>query len=81
MARFPILLLAVSWGLAGCYSTHTENAALQMPLPHAQAPELLAYVAPDPDYPSIGGDILKGASPLEQAQARAAADRTVVRRR
>ena len=31
------------------------------------------FAEPNADYPSTGGDILKGASPAEQARARAAA--------
>ena len=75
--RRLILVLAAGAGLAGCYTEHTENAARAMPFPQAQPAALLGYVKPNPDYPSIGGDILKGTSPEEQAQTRAAADRSL----
>ena len=75
MARWRILALgAVAAALAGCVTrTHQENAALTMPWPKAPQPELLAYGRNNPDYPSVGGDILKGTSPADQAAARAAA--------
>lgn len=64
----------VATALAGCVSrTHVENAALTMPWPKSPSAELLAYAPPNDDYPSVGGDILKGASPADQASARAAA--------
>ncbi|MDQ2860647.1 MAG: hypothetical protein M3T55_07975 [Pseudomonadota bacterium] len=67
--------------LAGCVTrTHVENAALTMPWPKPPSAELLAYAPPNEDYPSIGGDILKGASPAEQAAARAAATRPLAER-
>lgn len=67
-----VTLLGVS--LAGCITrTHVENAALTMPWPKPPSAELLAYAPPDTDYPSVGGDILKGASPADQAAAGAAA--------
>ena len=72
-------VLAVA--LAGCVTrTHVENAALTMPWPKPPAAALLAYAPPNDDYPSIGGDILKGASPAEQAAARAAATRPLAER-
>ncbi len=54
-------------GLGGCVSYHQENAALRMPRPAVDSPELTAYASADPDYPSVGGDILKGTSPREAA--------------
>ena len=78
MARCRLLLvLATGACLAGCYTEHTENAAGRMPIPQAQPAALQSYVAPNADYPSVGGDVLKGASPDEQAAARAAADRSL----
>ncbi len=61
--------------LCGCI-THTrqENAALPQPWPRPP-PNLTAYGPPAPDYPSVGGDILKGSSPADLATARAAAFR------
>jgi hypothetical protein len=53
-------LLATSLG--GCVAYHQEVAALRMPRPTAEAPGLAGYAAADPDYPSVGGDILRGAA-------------------
>jgi len=53
--------------LSGCVAHHQEVAALRMPRPTAEAPGLAGYAAADPDYPSVGGDILKGASPTSEA--------------
>lgn len=72
-----ILVLAAGACLAGCYTEHTINAAGHMPIPLAQPAALQSYVTPNPDYPSVGGDVLKGTSPEEQAAARAAADRSL----
>ena len=66
---------AAAVALAGCVTrTRVENAALLMPWPKPPAAELLAYAPPGQDYPSVGGDILKGASPADRAAARAAAE-------
>ncbi len=63
---------AMSLAVAACVShTRPESAALPMPWP--KGPDLAAYARSDPDYPSIGGDILKGYSPEDLAAARAAA--------
>lgn len=60
--------------LSGCVAhRRPENAAVLMPWPRETAPSLMAFEPPDPDYPSVGGDILKGASPADQEAARAAA--------
>ena len=65
---------ALAAALCGCVTrTHIENAALTMPWPKPPARELLAYAPGNQDYPSVGGDILKGASPADQAAARATA--------
>jgi len=53
--------------LAGCAHYHQEVAALRMARPPAEPAELSAYTQPDPNYPSVGGDILKGASPKSAA--------------
>ena len=61
-----VIVLAVGLaavGLGGCVSYHQEVAALRMPRPTAHSAQLAAYAAPDTDYPSVGGDILKGTSP------------------
>ncbi len=72
--RRLILVLAGGALLTGCYTERTENAAGIMPIPQAQPAALASYVKANPDYPTIGGDILKGTSPQEQAAVRAAAD-------
>jgi hypothetical protein len=58
--------------LGGCVAYHQEVAALRMPRSTAQAPGLAGYAAADPDYPSVGGDILRGAA----ARSAAAYDAT-----
>ncbi len=66
--------LALALAASGCVTrTQVESAALAMPWPRPPAEILGAYAAPSPDYPTVGGDILKGASPADQAKARAAA--------
>lgn len=63
--------------LAGCVaSTHPENAALRMPWPPESPAPLLAFQPPTGDYPTVGGDILKGTSPADADAARAAAIQT-----
>ncbi|MGI8841138.1 MAG: hypothetical protein ACR2F8_10230 [Caulobacteraceae bacterium] len=70
---------AASLALAGCVTpTHVENAALTMPWPRAPGAELAAFAPPHDDYPSVGGDILKGASPADRAAARAAAEHPLI---
>ncbi|MBV9995231.1 MAG: hypothetical protein JO127_08455 [Caulobacteraceae bacterium] len=51
-------------GLCGCY--HLERPALRMERPGGPA-ALSAYAAAKQDYPSAGGDILKGTAPAESA--------------
>jgi hypothetical protein len=59
--------------LCACIShTRPESAALPQPWPQPP-PNLAAYGSPAPDYPSVGGDILKGSTPADLAKARAAA--------
>ena len=66
-------LAALALPLCACIShTHQESAALPQPWPQPP-PNLAAYGPPAPDYPSIGGDILKGSTPADLAAARAAA--------
>ena len=52
--------------LAGCASGRHEDAKLRMPWPLPPPAPLLAYAEPKDNYPTIGGDILKGTSPQEQ---------------
>jgi hypothetical protein len=55
-----ILALALGAALSGCVMPyHEENAALRMARPVAQLRELADYAAPNTDYPTVGGDILK----------------------
>jgi hypothetical protein len=58
-------MLAMSLG--GCVSYHQEVAALRMPRPTAEPTELAAYAGADPDFPSVGGNILKGTAPTAAA--------------
>jgi hypothetical protein len=63
-------MAAAGWvaiGLGGCVGYHQEVAALRMPRPTGEAPALAAYAAADRQYPSVGGDILKGTSPRSEA--------------
>jgi hypothetical protein len=64
--RIWIATAALALGLGGCASYHQEVAALRMARP-AGDPALAAFEAPAPDYPSVGGDILKGAAPSAAA--------------
>lgn len=54
-------------GLCGCADYHQEVAALRMVRPTVQSPQLAAYAPPNPDYPSVGGDILRGTAPKSGA--------------
>ena len=49
--------------LGGCTHYHQEVAALRMVRPAAELPELAAYAGSDANYPSVGGDILRGTGP------------------
>jgi hypothetical protein len=53
--------------LGGCVSYHQEVAKLRMPRPSTDSQLLAAYAPPVADYPSVGGDILKGTSPKSTA--------------
>jgi hypothetical protein len=67
--------VALALPLCGCIShTWQENAALPQPWPQPP-PNMAAYGPPAADYPSVGGDILKGSTPADLAKARAAAFR------
>ncbi len=56
-----------SASLAGCVGPHQVVAALRMPRPSAQSQQLAAYAPPNVDYPSVGGNILKGTAPKSEA--------------
>lgn len=62
MKALKIITAAVlAASLAGCVLPyHEENAALVMPRPAAPPSELAAYAPPNNDYPTVGGDTLKG---------------------
>lgn len=66
-----ILALGVAavaaFGLGGCIHYHQEAPALRMARPTAEPPELAAYAKGDPNYPSVGGDILRGTAPTAAA--------------
>jgi hypothetical protein len=49
--------------LGGCLAYHQEVAALRMARPEAEPAALAAYADGAQTYPSVGGDILKGAAP------------------
>ena len=53
--------------LAGCIHDHQETPALRMARPMGEPPELAAYAKGDPNYPSVGGDILRGTAPTAAA--------------
>ena len=76
MPRSPVIAFLA---LTGCVSgIHQERVARVAPRPQPPVAVLTAYAKPADAYPSVGGDILKGASPEEQAAARAAAEREAV---
>jgi hypothetical protein len=62
---FGAVIVAMSLG--GCVAYHQEVAALRMPRPEAEPPALAAYARADPDYPTVGGNILKGTAPTAAA--------------
>ncbi len=61
MRLFKVIVsLALGGALSGCVMPyHEENAALRMVRPAAQTQALADYAAPNADYPTVGGDILK----------------------
>jgi hypothetical protein len=73
MRRWIVVAVGMTWvGLAsatlgGCVGPHQVVAALRMPRPTAQSQQLAAYAPPNVDYPSVGGDILKGTAPKSAA--------------
>lgn len=73
MRRIGWAALGLAATLGACASYHQENIALTMPRPQGEPVELAAYARANPDYPSVGGDILKGTSPTAGAAYRATA--------
>jgi hypothetical protein len=55
-----ILAAFAALSLGGCAHYHQEVAALRMARPAAEPAELSAYARGDANYPSVGGDILRG---------------------
>jgi hypothetical protein len=53
--------------LGGCTHYRQEVAALRMVRPGPEPAELAAYAPGEANYPSVGGDILKGAAPRAAA--------------
>lgn len=74
MRRNLAIVLVVACGLGGCVSYHQEVAALRMVRPNAEPARLAAYARPNADYPSVGGDILKGTAPTAAAAFDATTD-------
>jgi len=64
---FSAAISVIATSLGGCVAYHQEVAALRMPRPTAEPPELAAYARPNPDYPTVGGNILKGTAPTAAA--------------
>lgn len=60
--------------LGACADYHQEVAALRMPRPTAHSALLAAYAPPSPNYPSVGGDILRGTAPKSSAAYDASQD-------
>jgi hypothetical protein len=60
MRRLLALTFSVA-ALGGCVSYHQEDAALRMARPSGTPTDLADYAGRSQDYPSVGGDILKGA--------------------
>jgi len=74
MRRMAAVLMAASLGLGGCVGYHQEVAALRMPRPAAGPAELAAYGPANRDYPSVGGNILRGTAPASGAAYDATAE-------
>lgn len=67
MQRILALCAAFVALLGGCTHYHQEVAALRMARPAPEPGQLTAYAKGDPNYPSVGGDILKGTGPTAAA--------------
>ncbi|HWA64059.1 MAG TPA: hypothetical protein VG939_22000 [Caulobacteraceae bacterium] len=53
--------LALAAPLGACIlPAHEENAALKAPRPAAPPQALLAYASPSNDYPTVGGNTVRG---------------------
>jgi hypothetical protein len=66
-------IVSLAASVAACVGHH-ETAALRMQRPPHEPADLAAYAKPNPDYPSVGGDILKGATPVAAAAYQASGD-------
>lgn len=60
MRRILAAGMAIAAGLGGCTHYHQEVAALRMARPAVEPAQLAAYARGEFNYPSVGGDILKG---------------------
>jgi len=60
-------LLSAAAALAACESGRQETVALREVRPAPAPAQLAAYAARQADYPSVGGDILRGAAPTTGA--------------
>ena len=73
MAIRALAVLAVAALAAGCVTrTHVENAARRSTWPTGSATLSAEAGRPTSNWPSVGGDILRTASPAELAAERAA---------
>jgi len=74
IADLTVVALAVAaLATTGCVTrTHEENAARRSTWPTGSAVLSADAGRPTDDWPSVGGDILRTASPAELAAARAA---------
>jgi hypothetical protein len=61
------MVIFAALNLGGCTHYHQEVAALRMPRPAVESPDLAAFARGNPNYPSVGGDILRGAAPRAAA--------------
>jgi CRISPR-associated Cas5-like protein len=66
--RTVVLILALAVPLSACVTAYQEDVAKRMPWPTPPPSALLARAEPNDDYPTVGGDILKGSS-LEELDA------------
>ena len=61
------MVIFAALNLGGCTHYHQEVAALRMVRPASEPAELSAFAQGAAAYPSVGGDILKGAAPRAAA--------------
>jgi hypothetical protein len=62
----PLALVGLALAVSGCVTgDFHENAALRAAVPSPPAAQISTYIAPKDDYPTVGGDILRGTSPAD----------------